>query len=142
MVRGSSTEQVLVAEWTLGGATTPFSATTDAGLVIDLHNPLLSGVHSIRTGPTSIDLQSLPSSPLITTAGAPQNELELAIGSSTATGGIYVYNSNSGFIAKVQATFNGSNKIFRLTAYGQYNSTTNTFVATRIHVALEQVSPT
>jgi hypothetical protein len=53
-----------------------------------------------------------------------------------------VYNSNSGFIAKVQATFNGSNKIFRLTAYGQYNSTTNTFVATRIHVALEQVSPT
>jgi hypothetical protein len=38
----------------------------------------------------------------------------------------------------VAATFNGSNKIFRLVAYGQYDSASNTFVASRIHVALHE----
>jgi hypothetical protein len=49
---------------------------------------------------------------------------------------VSVFNSISGFASALTATFNGTNKIYRLVAVGQYNSGTNTFVASRISVAL------
>jgi hypothetical protein len=139
---GSATEQVLICEWTHGGSPTPFSSVSNAGLVVDLSNAALDDVRYIRTGPATLDLKTLPASPLITTVGAPASVLQLAVGSFTATNGVSVYNNMADFISKVQATFpagSTTNQIFRLTAYGQYNSTTNTFVATRIHVALQDV---
>jgi LysM repeat protein len=139
---GSATEQVLICEWTHGGSPTPFSSVSNAGLVVDLSNAALDDVRYIRTGPATLDLKTLPASPLITTVGAPASALQLAVGSFTATNGVSVYNNMADFISKVQATFpagSTTNQIFRLTAYGQYNSTTNTFVATRIHVALQDV---
>jgi hypothetical protein len=145
VTQGSATEQVLICEWTSGGSTTPFSSVSDAGLVVDLSNTHLDNVRYIRTGPATLDLKTLPASPLITTVGAPASQLQLAIGSYTATDGVLVYNNTAEFISKVLATFpagNTTNNIFRLTAYGQYNSTTNTFVATRIHVALQNTSTT
>jgi hypothetical protein len=145
VTQGSATEQVLTCEWTSGGSTTPFSSVSNSGLVVDLSNTHLDNVSYIRTGPATLDLKTLPASPLITTVGAPASELQLAIGSYTATDGVLVYNNTAEFISKVLATFpagNTTNNIFRLTAYGQYNSTTNTFVATRIHVALQNTSTT
>jgi hypothetical protein len=139
---GTSTPQTLVVEWVNGGATAPFSTLSDAGLVVDLSNADLGTTHYIRTGPVQLDLKALPASPLITTAGAPAGQLQLAIGSETLATGISVFNSNDSFIAMVNATFNGTNKIYRLVAYGQYNLATNTFVATRIHVALEEAAAT
>jgi len=138
---GSATEQVLICEWTSGGSPTPFSSVSNAGLVVDLSNAALDDVRYIRTGPATLDLKTLPASPLITTVGAPASALQLAVGSFTATNGVSVYNNMADFISKVQATFPAgtANRIFRLTAYGQYNSSTNTFVATRIHVALQDV---
>jgi hypothetical protein len=139
---GSATEQVLICEWPHGGSPTPFSSVSNAGLVVNLSNAALDDVRYIRTGPATLDLKTLPASPLITTVGAPASALQLAIGSFTATNGVSVYNNMADFISKVQATFpagNTTNQVFRLTAYGQYNSTTNTFVATRIHVALQDV---
>jgi hypothetical protein len=139
---GSATEQVLICEWPHGGSPTPFSSVSNAGLVVNLSNAALDDVRYIRTGPATLDLKTLPASPLITTVGAPASALQLAIGSFTATNGVSVYNNMADFISKVQATFpagSTTNQIFRLTAYGQYNSTTNTFVATRIHVALQDV---
>lgn len=139
---GSATEQVLICEWSHGGSPTPFSSVSNAGLVVDLSNAVLDDTRYIRTGPATLDLKTLPASPLITTVGAPTSALQLAVGSFTATNGVSVYNNMADFISKVQATFpagNTTNRIFRLTAYGQYNSTTNTFVATRIHVALQDV---
>jgi len=137
---GTSTPQTLVVEWVNGGATAPFSTLSDAGLVVNLSNADLGTTHYIRTGPVNLDLKALPASPLITTAGAPAGQLQLAIGSETLATGISVFNSNDSFIAAVNATFNGTSKIYRLVAYGQYNLATNTFVATRIHVALEEAA--
>ena len=142
---GSSEEQQLVLQWVNGGAIGPFSSVTSAGLVVKLDNGDLGALHYIRTGPSTIDLKSLPASPLITTTGAPPGELVLAIGNDTLTAGVSVFNSLAPFITRVLATFPGSNttnKIYQLVAYGQYNSSTNTFVATRIYVALEEVTAT
>jgi hypothetical protein len=135
---GTATEQQLVVEWINGGAPAPFLSDGSAGLVVDLNNPNLGTIHYIRTGPMTLDLKSptVPASPLITTVGADQSKLQLAIGSGTLTTGVSVFNSISGFAAALASTFNGSNKIYRLVAVGQYNIGTNTFVASRISVAL------
>jgi hypothetical protein len=134
---GTATEQRLVVEWINGGATAPFISNSSAGLVVDLNSPELGTVHYIRTGPATLDLKTLPASPLITTVGADQNKLQLAIGLASLATGVSVFNSSSGFASALTATFNGTNKIYRLVAVGQYNSGTNTFVASRISVALQ-----
>ena len=50
-------------------------------------------------------------------------------------------NSAAAFSTALGTTLNGTNKIYRLVAVGQYNSATNTFVAHDIDVALQGVSP-
>ncbi|HEY0766702.1 MAG TPA: hypothetical protein VGD47_01985, partial [Steroidobacteraceae bacterium] len=135
---GSATEQRLVVEWINGGATAPFTSASTAGLVVDLNNANLGTIHSIRTGPAALDLKSLAASPLITTVGAAQSNLRLAIGSITPSTGMSVFNSVTGFATALSSTFNGTNKIYRLVAVGRYDSTTNTFVASRISVALQE----
>ena len=135
---GTATEQRLVVEWINGGTTAPFLSDGSAGLVVNLNNANLGTIHYIRTGPMTLDLKSptVPASPLITTVGADQSKLQLAIGSASLSTGVSVFNSISGFAAALASTFNGSNKIYRLVAVGQYNLGTNTFVASRISVAL------
>jgi hypothetical protein len=135
---GPSSLQTLVVEWINGGSTAPFTNISTAGLVVNLADANLGTLHEIRTGPATLDLKTLPASPLITSTGADQNHLQLAVGSTTLTNGISVYNNATGFANAVATDFKGSNKIFRLVAYGQYDSATNTFVAARIHVALHE----
>ena len=135
---GSATEQVLVVEWNTG-ATDPFSSISANGIVVDLSHTNLSPVHSISTGPQAIDLYSLPASPLITTTGA-SSPLVLGVGSEALTAGVSVYNDASKFAAALTATFNGTNQIYRLVAIGKYNSASNTFVASRINVALQETT--
>jgi hypothetical protein len=135
---GPSSLQTLVINWTDGGSTAPFTSVSSTGLVVNLADAKLGTLHEIRTGPAVLDLKSLPASPLITTTGAVQSNLQLAIGSSTLTTGISVYNSASAFASAVNSSFKGTNKIFRLVAYGQYDSANNSFVAARINVALHQ----
>ena len=136
---GTATEQRLVIEWVNGGATAPFLSDSSAGLVVALNNANLGTIHEIRTGPAALDLNTLssfPASPLITTVGADQSKLQLAIGRATLSTGVSVFNSIGGFAAALSSTLNGTNKIYRLVAVGQYNIGTNTFVASRISVAL------
>ncbi len=136
---GPSSLQTLVIDWINGGSTSPFTTISAAGLVVNLADANLGLTHEIRTGPAALDLKTLPASPLITTTGAPQNNLQLAIGNTTLVSGVSVFNSAAAFASVVDADFKaGTNKIFRLVACGQYDSASNTFVAGRIHVALHE----
>lgn len=140
IAQGSATVQQLVVEWVNGGATMPFTSASASGVVVDLTNGNLGTIHEIRTGPAPpLDLiKSLPASPLITTTGADQSNLRLAIGSTTPSTGVSVYNSASGFASAISSTFTGTNKIYRLVALGEFNAASNTFVASRISVALQE----
>jgi hypothetical protein len=139
LTAGPSTLQTLVVNWTNGGSANPFTSASDAGLVVNLADADLGATHEIRTGPAPLDLKTLPASPLITTTGADQSNLQLAIGTATLNSGISVFNSASGFASAVNSDFAaGTNKISRLVAYGQYDSVNNTFVAARISVALHE----
>ena len=134
-----------MVEWINGaGATAPFISASSSGLVVKLSNAALGTIHEIRTGPAGPantgpgvrDLTLLPTSPPFTIVGAAQADLRLAIGSATLSTGVSVFNSISGFATALSSTFKGTNKIYRLVAVGQYNTGTNTFVASRMSVAL------
>jgi hypothetical protein len=135
---GPNSLQTLVIDWANGGSTNPFTSVSSSGLLVNLADADLGTTHEIRTGPAALDLKTLPASPLITTTGADQSNLRLAIGSTTLTTGISVFNSAAAFASAVSSTFKGTNKIFRLVAYGQYDTASNTFVAARINVALHE----
>ena len=141
---GSATEQRLVVEWVNGGATAPFTSANTSGLVVDLSNANLGSVHHVVTVPGTLDLtrpgtydlKLLPTSPPFTIVDAAQADLRLSIGSITLTNGISVFHSASAFAGALSSTLNGTNKIYRLVAVGQLNAAANTFVASRISVAL------
>ena len=136
--------QQVVIEWSnAAAATTPFTSFDSTGVVVNLANTALSPtLRYIRSGPTSVDISSLPASPAfkITTVGANQSNLVLAVGSQALTTGISVFNTAAGFATGLHTAFNGTNRVFRLVAYGQYDSSTNSFIASRIYVALQETT--
>jgi hypothetical protein len=140
---GTATEQELVVIWNGTGATAPFTNTNySAGLTVNLASTNISTVHYIATGPSTVDLTTLPASPLITTANVPQNNLQLAVGLPTVgdtigTGtSVTMASSLASFDAALTANLNATNGIYSLVAVGQYDSATNTFNATKININL------
>ena len=138
---GTATEQQLVVVWTnaSSGTVAPFTQNTAAGLIVNLSNANLSATHYIRTGPTTV---ALPANVLITTANVPAGSARLAIGSplASATAGtattITQTNSAANFVTAITTAFSGANPIYSLVADGQYDSTTNTFNASKININL------
>jgi len=48
-----------------------------------------------------------------------------------------MYSTAAAFATAIGTTFTGTNKLYRLVAVGQFNSATNTFVASGITLAME-----
>ncbi len=133
MTNGIST---LIVEWT-SGTTAPFSSAGSSGIVVNLGNSSITSA-IMRTGPQTVQLSSLSSSPTIIAgcaSGTCSGNSEYAIGN--ASSGIDVYDSSSSFLSGLSSTVNGSNKIFKLVAIGTYDATSNTFYTQRMDVALE-----
>jgi hypothetical protein len=134
---GTSTPQTLVVEWENGGAASPFSIASSAGLVVDLSNANLSStVRYIATGPTRTDLTTLAASPTIGFASG--TTLTLAVGPQVVSGvsTIAVFNDPPDFATALSSALNGTNHVYRLVCVGQYSSATNTFTATQVAVNL------
>jgi len=122
-----------VVEWVKGGAASPFTTATSAGLVVNLANANLSTTNRyITTGPQRVDITTLAASPTIVFAsGAP---LTLAVGNDV---GVAVFNSAASFATELATTLNGVNLAYRLVCVGQYSSATNTFTATQVALNLQ-----
>lgn len=134
---GAATQQVLVVSYATGAAH-PFPTIRADELLVDLNNPDIGTVHAIYTGPEALDLKSLPAGFAITTVGAPAGtELVLSYGNNSLTAGVQIYNSAATFAPALESALNGSNLVATLVALGQYNSASNTFVATKISVSFE-----
>ena len=130
---GSNTPQTLVVEWVSGGAASPFTSASSAGLVVNLASANLSATNRyITTGPQRVDITTLAASPTIAfAAGVP---LTLAIGNDV---GVAVFNSAASFATELATTLNGVNLVYRLVCVGQYSSATNTFTASQVAVNLQ-----
>jgi len=134
---GTATAQTLVVEWENGGAASPFSSASSAGLAVDLSNANLSStIRYIATGPTRTDLTTLPASPTIVFASG--TTLTLAVGpvSVNSVSTLQVFNSASSFATALSSALNGTNLVSRLACVGQYDPATNTFTATQVVVNL------
>jgi hypothetical protein len=136
---GSTTQQELVVEWVAPGTTKPFVTIRPTELIINM--AALGPVHSIYTGPVPIDLKSLPPGLVITTVGADQNQLVLSVGGTVLTTGVSVFSTPAtaaaDYSAALSSIFAGTHTAVHLVAFGNYNSASNTFVATRIDVGLQ-----
>lgn len=128
---GSAVTQQLVVEWINGGAATPFSSLSGSGLVVDLSNAHLGTTHYIATGPTQVDITTLPASPQIAFGSG---FLTLAYGGKGSTS---VFNGASAFATGLAGALTGTNAVYRLVCVGQYSAATNTFTATRVSVAFQ-----
>jgi hypothetical protein len=137
VILGTATAQTLVVEWVNGGAPSPFSSASSAGLVVNLSDANLSStIRYIATGPKQTDLTTLPASPTI--AFAAGTTLTLAVGPITVNSisTIQVFESASSFATALTSALNGTNKVSSLACVGQYDPTTNTFTATQVVVNL------
>ncbi len=132
----SSGPSTLIVEWT-SGTTAPFTSQGSSGVVVDLGNSSITSA-IMRTGPQTVQLSSLASSPTIVagcSSGTCSGNSEYAVGN--ATSGINVYNSPSSFLSGLASAVNGTNKVFKLVASGSYDAASNTFYTQRMDVALE-----
>jgi len=129
------------------GTTTPFSVLSAAGFSIDLSNAAyVSGV--IRIGPESIDLKSLPATPLVvpttlpvTSTFAPRfgygnPKTSTTTSTTTLTTALVVYSDFSTFVTGLDNALSATNPALQLEASGVFNRTTNTFTATSISFVL------
>jgi hypothetical protein len=129
------------------GTITPFEAVSGTGFSINLGNAYLATA-VIRIGPESIDLKSLPASPLIvpttlpvTTTFAPQYafgnpDTASTTSTVTSTTALKIYSNFDTFITGLQAAMDAANPAKQLEARGVYNRATNTFTATSIDFVL------
>src|SRR5208282_2987932 len=125
----------------------PFSVVSSAEFSIDLSNAAyVSGV--IRIGPESIDLKSLPASPLVvpttlavTSTFAPRfgygnPKTSTTTSTTTLTTALVVYSDFSTFVTGLDNALSATNPALQLEASGVFNRTTNTFTATSISFVL------
>jgi hypothetical protein len=150
--------QVLWAGSATSGTDKPFAPYTYTSVTIDLSNPSYeSGVLTI--GPESIDLKSLPASPLIVATQAPTiTTPEAAVAqvspfaprftfgnpatATSATAGtasaahLTIGSNFTDFIYGIQASMTTANPALQFVARGLYNRTNNTFYATSIDLVL------
>jgi hypothetical protein len=134
--------------WSLDGTATPFEVSSASGFSINLGNPAVYSA-VIRIGPESIDMKSLPASPMVVptalpvsstfaplyTVGNPETATTAAGGTAPTTA-LYQYSSYADFHTKLSATLGTANMAKQLEVRGIYNRTTNTFTATSINFVL------
>ena len=130
-----------MVEWVAPGTIKPFITISPTELVIDLANAALSPVHAIYTGPVPIDLKSLPPGLVITTVGADQNQL-VTFGRwhDPLDRRIGVLGSGNRRLRLQHAAdldLCGNSHGHSPGGLWHYNSASNTFVATRIEVGLQ-----
>ena len=150
--------QVIWTGSATSGTDKPFAPSSSTSVTIDLSNPnYQSGVLTI--GPESIDLKSLPASPLIVATQAPTittpeattaqvspfaprftfgNPVTAtsATAGTTTSGHLTIGSNFPDFIQGIQATMTTANPALQFVARGLYDRTNNTFYATSIDFVL------
>lgn len=137
----SALPQRLILEWAGGGTSYPYTAISANGLVVNLNdNNLAAGVagavHVVQSGPTSIDVNTLPNpNPgLLSIVPSTAAGSQFTIGN--ITNGLYVFDTPSDFATKVASNNSGADPTYKLVATGQYDPSTGTFTATNIEISV------
>jgi hypothetical protein len=132
-----------------GTVTAPFETFSTTGFSLKLNDPSLLYSAVIRIGAETIDLQTLPSSPLIVPTTLPVTQTfspryawgvpatASTTASVTATTSLSLSSVFADMIGGVADTINATkNEVLQLQATGVYNRSTNTFSATSLNFVL------
>jgi hypothetical protein len=136
---GTATDSQLLVEWNNGGTTAPFTVWNADGIIIDLSNQDLAGtLHVIRTGPTSVDIGSLPRGMVISTGNTSVvNQSAIVLGIGSVAHGIQTFNDSQSFATAITGTLNGTLRVNKLVAVGHYDPSVNTFNAQTININVQ-----
>ncbi|HWM71697.1 MAG TPA: hypothetical protein VNO35_34350 [Steroidobacteraceae bacterium] len=134
LVNFSGVPEALVIDWAQRGSATAFTGLTATSTSLQLDLAGVDKLHFIQMGPQTIDLTSLATAPTITADATATNEV-FAIGHR----GKYKtenFNTFAAFITALAADLTPTATVVDLAATGQYDSTANTFTATRLAVLI------
>jgi hypothetical protein len=120
-------------DWGNSGTPTPFKSLTANGLDLDRSNAGIGGNHEIQVNPQNIDIESLATD--VSIAGQTSGMTLFSI-SGQRSGATNNFDSFSGFESALAADLNGTTSALRMTAEGQYDAASNTFIAQRITILL------
>jgi hypothetical protein len=132
VVPESAVPSVMVYEFN-AGVVQPFASFSYSSMVVDLART--DTVHYIQTGS---DRFQITTAPTITYAAGITPIL--AVGSDVDV--VFVYNEPVSFANQVISMIHAGDNFYRLVCLGQYDAATNTFVATRIDLALQETTTT
>ncbi|MGA2342116.1 MAG: hypothetical protein ABSG29_02910 [Steroidobacteraceae bacterium] len=127
----------------------PFETITDTGFSLKLDDPNLL-TYVVRIGPESIDVKTLPSSPLIVPTilpvtqtfapryawGVPATATVTSTSTTASTTALEVASAFDVFITGILKTISTTNPALQFQATGLYNRTNNTFTATSTNFVL------
>jgi hypothetical protein len=134
LVNFSGVPEALVIDWAQRGSAMAFTGLTATSTSLQLDLAGVDKLHFIQIGPQTIDLTSLATAPTITADATATNEV-FAIGHR----GKYKtenFNTFAAFITALAADLTPTATVVDLAATGQYDSTANTFTATRLAVLI------
>jgi hypothetical protein len=133
VVLASAVPSVMVYEFN-AGVGQPFASFSSSAMVVDLART--DTIHYIQTGSNRFEITAAP-----TITYASGITPILAVGSDVNV--VFVYNEPVSFASQVTSMIDaGGTFFYRLVCVGQYDAATNTFVATRVDLALQETTPT
>jgi hypothetical protein len=134
IVNFSAVPQALLIGWAQKGSATAFTGLTATSTSLQLDLTGVDKLHFIQIGPDTVDLTTLATPPTITASATATNEV-FAIGHR----GKYKtenFNTFAAFVTALAADLTPAATVVDLAATGQYDSTANTFTATRLAVLI------
>lgn len=134
LVNFSGVPQALLIDWAMRGSATAFTGLTATSTSLQLDLTGVGQLHFIQAGPETIDLTKLAAPPTITANATATNEV-FTIGHR----GKYKtenFNTFAAFVTALAADLTPTATVADLAATGQYDSTANTFTATRLAVLI------
>jgi hypothetical protein len=134
LVNFSGVPQALVIDWAQRGSAMAFTGLTATSTSLQLDLTGVDKLHFIQIGPDTVDLTTLATPPTVTADAIATNEV-FTIGHR----GKYQtenFNTFAAFVTALAADLTPTATVVDLAATGQYDSTANTFTATRLAVLI------
>ena len=117
--------------WGAAGTIAPFLSVGPDGLLLDYQNEDIDKRHHVKQGPILIDLTALDSSTLIV-----PRETDRKLFSLKSRDSLRLYSDFDDFVADLSTSLDGATTARSMFAYGEYNTDTNIFTASKIGVHL------
>jgi hypothetical protein len=133
LVNYSAVPEALLVDWAQRGSSTAFTGLTAASTSLRLDLTGVDKLHFIQIGPEQLDLTTLSSAPTIVPDTASGDVFTIGHRGKYKTEN---FNTFADFVSVLSTDLTPTATVVDLAASGQFDSTSNTFTATRIAVLI------